>query len=129
MFGRKKTFKPSPESCNAVFLGFDTALGEIDDLLNSMRDGAVTAGSTATIDYSGKIERLQECRSRILNDKKALPAMTNGFADLAKEAENMDDDIAQIGEAIWGYDEARVPGLLMSAAALRTIDDTSKRFL
>jgi hypothetical protein len=82
--------------------GMESAICEIDRLLEAVADKP---------EFEGDQRYLLDIRQRLVVISRGLSPYGENFAAIAAEAEVMEDKIAQIADALFPYDEARVSGL------------------
>ena len=120
MFGRKGLPKLDGEAVERLALAYLTALDEIEGLVDTLKQRSQEADGQDREHIERQRQLLVRYHTRILTVAKSLPPPDGDLLALAGEAEAMEEDIAQIAEAQWGEDEARVSGLIMAAEVLRS---------
>ncbi|MBO6767261.1 MAG: hypothetical protein JJ901_03020 [Erythrobacter sp.] len=98
------------------------AIEEMDALLDTLSKQATSTVGDPALSVEQSSTLLQKYRSRVSETAKSVSNDAVGFSELADEAHAMEIDVAQIAEAVWGIDEARVSGLLFAWGVLKTHD-------
>ena len=119
-FGRKGLSRLDDQQVEMLALGYLTAAEEIEALVDTIKQRLADPGVSDRDNLNAWHKFLFGSHTRILTLGRQLPPPNNELHALAKEAESMEEEISQIAEALWGYDEARVSGLLLASGVLNT---------
>ena len=118
MFGKKGLPKLDEHAIERLALGYLMAAEEIEELVETIKARLSDPATRDRDELRTWHDVLVRNHTRILIVGKSLPPADDDLPRLAKEAESMEEEIAQIVESVWGYDEARVSGLLLASGVL-----------
>ena len=118
MFGRNGVSRLDKDDVERLSLGYLMAVEELQALVKTIKERLPNANTEEEADLRSWHKVLVDYHNRIVTVGKHLPPPDAVLTALAKEADAMEEDIARIHDALWGYDEARVGGLLLAAGVL-----------
>jgi len=120
MFGKKGLSKLDEQEVEKLALGYLIAAEEIEELVKTIKQHLLDSEMRDQDELETWHRALVRNHTRILTVGKQLPPANSDFAALAREAQLMEDEISQIAVSLWGYDEARVSGLILASGVLNS---------
>ncbi len=120
MFGRKGLSNLGEQERENLAFAYLMALDEIEALVKTIKERLSDSDEPDQPELKGWHTILVRHHTRILTVAKNLPPANSAFRDLAVEADTMDGEISKMAETLWGFDEARVSGLLLASGILNS---------
>ncbi len=119
MFGKKGLADFDEYELEHLALGYLTATDEIKGLVKWIREERKpNAKGQELTELEAWDNLLVQHHNRLLTTGKQLPPPSHELEHLLGEAQAIEVDVSKIAEALYGYDEARVSGLLMVEGSL-----------
>lgn len=117
-FGRKGLPKLDEQEREKLAFAYLTALDEIEALVQTIKERLSNSQAPDQDSLKNWHTILVHNHTRILTVAKNLPPADSELPNLVIEADRMEGEISKIAESLWGFDEARVSGLLLASGIL-----------